>query len=129
MDEEHTLGRTRQRDFAGPAMLRRLNRTEYATTIRDLLGIHIDAAEALPSDGAGGEGFDNAADTLFISPIHAEKYLDAARTALRHAFADTRAKRRILIAQPSSEISPEDAAAPGARQILTAGISPTNQRC
>ena len=33
----------------------------------------------LPADGAGGEGFDNAAETLFLSPIHAEKYLDAAK--------------------------------------------------
>ena len=36
----------------------------------------------LPADGAGGEGFDNAAETLFLSPMHAEKYLEAAREAL-----------------------------------------------
>ncbi len=67
----------------GPPRLRRLNRTEYANTVRDLLGIHIDAGHALPADGAGGEGFDNAAETLFISPIHAEKYLDAAQFRAR----------------------------------------------
>jgi hypothetical protein len=94
----------------GPAPLRRLNRTEYAATLRDLLDIHIDAGQALPADGAGGEGFDNAAETLFISPIHAEKYLEAARTALGYAFSDTRSRRRFLTAEPKEGVTPEDAA-------------------
>ena len=45
--------------------------------MRDLLGIHFNAGQGLPEDSAGGEGFNNAAETLVISPIHAEKYLDA----------------------------------------------------
>ena len=65
----------------GPAPVRRLNRAEYAATVRDLLNMHINAGHALPADGAGGEGFDNAAETLFLSPIHAEKYLEAGETA------------------------------------------------
>ena len=56
----------------GPAPVRRLNRTQYASTIRDLLNLHVDVSGALPADEAGGEGFDNAAETLFLSPIHAE---------------------------------------------------------
>jgi len=36
-----------------PAMLRRLNRAEYSSTIRDLLNIHINAGRGLPADGAG----------------------------------------------------------------------------
>lgn len=99
---------------AGGPMLRRLNRNEYANTVRDLLGIHVNAAYALPIDGAGGEGFDNAAETLFISPIHAEKYLDAARGALSHALKDPRSRSRIMIAEPSDKKSPERAA----REIL-----------
>lgn len=95
---------------AGPARTRRLNQTEYANTIRDLLGIHINAAHALPADGGGGEGFDNAAETLFISPIHAEKYLEAARSALDHALKDPRAVRNILVAKPSDERPPRAAA-------------------
>ncbi len=99
----------------GPARMRRMNRTEYAATIRDLLGVQVDASQGLPADGAGGEGFDNAAETLFISPIHAEKYLDAARSALTYAFADgaTRRRRRsrpFLSIQPSDELTPSDAA-------------------
>ena len=94
----------------GGPMIRRLNRNEYANTVRDLLGIHVDASHALPSDGAGGEGFDNAAETLFISPIHAEKYLEAAREALEHALKDPRSRKTLLVAQPSQEVSPEQAA-------------------
>jgi Protein of unknown function (DUF1587)./Protein of unknown function (DUF1592)./Protein of unknown function (DUF1595)./Protein of unknown function (DUF1588)./Protein of unknown function (DUF1585). len=71
---------------------------------------------ALPADGAGGEGFDNAAETLFLSPIHAEKYLDAARLALEYAAKDPRARAKFLIAQPGAGVSPEQAA----RKILEA---------
>lgn len=94
----------------GGPILRRLNRTEYANTIRDLLGIQLDAGHGLPSDGAGGEGFDNSAETLFISPIHAEKYWEAARDALTHAMSDPRDRRAILVSQPSAEVSPRQAA-------------------
>ena len=95
---------------AGPAVLRRLNRAEYSASVRDLLDIHFDAGEALPSDGSGGEGFDNASETLFISPIHAEKYMDAARVAVEYAFADPRSLRRFLVAEPDEKTSPKVAA-------------------
>lgn len=98
----------------GPPMVRRLNRSEYSASVRHLLDVHFDAGEALPDEGAGGEGFDNAAETLFISPIHAEKYLEAARTAVDYAFADTRSKRRFLIAEPDDEKTPGEAA----REVL-----------
>jgi mono/diheme cytochrome c family protein len=101
---------------AGPAPVRRLNRTQYASTIRDLLNLHIDVSVALPADGAGGEGFDNAAETLFLSPIHAEKYLDAAKLALGYAAKDPRSRARFLIAKPG----PETTAGPAASQILEA---------
>lgn len=94
----------------GPAHVRRLNRNEYAATIRDLLNIHFNAGHALPADGAGGEGFDNAAETLFLSPIHAEKYLEAAKQALEYGAKDPRSRSRFLIAQPSDETTADEAA-------------------
>ena len=94
----------------GAALVRRLNRSEYSASVRHLLDVHFDAGEALPSDGAGGEGFDNAAETLFISPIHAEKYLEAAQSAVGYGFADTRSSRRFLIAQPDENTTPNEAA-------------------
>jgi mono/diheme cytochrome c family protein len=94
----------------GPAPVRRLNRTQYASSIRDLLNLHVDVSGALPADGAGGEGFDNAAETLFLSPIHAEKYLDAAKSALNYAAKDPRSRAKFLIAKPGPDTTPEQAA-------------------
>ena len=70
---------------AGPSPIRRLNRDEYSATLRDLLDMHLDIGHALPADGAGGEGFDNAAETLFLSPLHSEKYMEAAKFAMDFA--------------------------------------------
>ena len=94
----------------GPPQMRRLNRSEYAATLRDLLGIHVDAGQGLPDDGAGGEGFDNARETLFISPIHAEKYLEAARRAIDYAWREPQARQRIVTAEPDEATTPEQAA-------------------
>jgi hypothetical protein len=61
----------------GRITARRLNRTEYRNTIRDLLGVEFQATQEFPTDDSG-EGFDNIADVLTISPLLAEKYLAAA---------------------------------------------------
>lgn len=95
---------------AGPPTLRRLTKQEYSNSIRDLLSIHFDAGHALPQDPAGGEGFSNAAETLTISPIHAEKYLDAAVDALAYASRSEVARDALLVAQPSDSLAPTDAA-------------------
>lgn len=94
----------------GQAPLRRLNRDEYAATIGDLLDIRLDLARFLPVDAAGGEGFDNAAETLFLSPIHSEKYLDAAKFVLQFAATDDRARARFLSVRPGPGVSPDSAA-------------------
>lgn len=98
----------------GPSPLRRLNRDEYSATIRDLFFVHFNAGASLPADGAGGEGFDNAAETLFLSPVHAEKYLDAAKATLDYARADPKARERFLTAEPGPDKTPQQAA----REIL-----------
>ena len=46
-----------QKWFPGHVMSRRLNRAEYANTIRDLLGLDLPGVgDDLPADGAGGRG-------------------------------------------------------------------------
>jgi hypothetical protein len=94
----------------GPAPIRRLNRSQYSNTIRDLLDIQFDAGRGLPEDGAGGEGFDNAAETLFLSPIHAEKYLASAKETVDFAFKNPRTRAAILIARPGAGMAAPDAA-------------------
>jgi mono/diheme cytochrome c family protein len=63
--------------YAGRPILHRLNRTEYANAVRDLLSLDIDAAALLPPDDAAF-GFDNVSDALGVSPALQEHYLDAA---------------------------------------------------
>lgn len=63
-------------EYAAPVAPRRLNRTEYENTVRDLFGRRIEIAESFPVDGSGGEGFDNNAETLFFSPLLTERYLE-----------------------------------------------------
>ena len=66
-----------ERNNPGRYVLHRLNRTEYANAIRDLLGVEIDVTDMLPSDG-GDFGFDNVASALKTSPLLLERYLTAA---------------------------------------------------
>ena len=70
----------------------RLTRTEYGNVIRDLLALpdlpkELDYATLLPADNASS-GFDNLADTLFVSPATMERYLAAARKISRVAVGD-----------------------------------------
>jgi hypothetical protein len=84
----------------GPAVTRRLNRDEYSNTIRDLFDMHLDLARLLPEDGAGGEGFDNAAETLFLSPLHSEKYLEAAKLVTDFAGREFKPRAKVFVARP-----------------------------
>jgi mono/diheme cytochrome c family protein len=67
--------------------LHRLNRTEYANAIRDLLPLDFDVATLLPAD-ASSEGFDNIADALGVSPSLIESYVSAAMKISRRAVGD-----------------------------------------
>jgi hypothetical protein len=71
----------------GRPTLHRLNRTEYANAIRDLLALEIDVAELLPADDIG-YGFDNIGDVLTVSPLLIERYLSAASKISRIAVGD-----------------------------------------
>lgn len=69
---------------SAPVVIRRLNRQEYNNTIRDLLGLDLHLADDFPADDIG-YGFDNVGSALNISPVHVEKYLDAAEQAMDQA--------------------------------------------
>ncbi len=68
----------------GRVTVRRLNRTEYDNTIRDLLGVDFKPSEDFPLDEVG-YGFDNIGDVLSLSPILLEKYLNAAESVVTNA--------------------------------------------
>jgi hypothetical protein len=71
----------------GRYVVHRLNRTEYANAIRDLLALEVDVTELLPSDGANF-GFDNIASALGTSPLLLERYLTAAQRISTMAVGD-----------------------------------------
>jgi len=61
----------------GRVTIRRLNRVEYGHTVRALLGVDYPSEAEFPPDDTGN-GFDNMADVLSMSPLLLEKYLQAA---------------------------------------------------
>ncbi|HPM82421.1 MAG TPA: DUF1592 domain-containing protein [Candidatus Anammoximicrobium sp.] len=69
----------------GRVTMRRLNRTEYRNTIRDLVGVDFDPTEDFPSDDIG-HGFDNIGDVLTMSPVLMERYLAAAEAVMQRTF-------------------------------------------
>jgi mono/diheme cytochrome c family protein len=75
----------------GRKVLHRLNRTEYANAVRDLLGVTVDVADLLPSDG-GDFGFDNIATALTTSPLLLERYLTAGLRIAELAVGDASAE-------------------------------------
>ena len=68
----------------GRVTIRRLNRTEYRNTIRDLMGFDFKADDEFPPDDTG-YGFDNIGDVLSVSPLLLEKYMQAAETIVAGA--------------------------------------------
>src|ERR1700730_9988529 len=71
----------------GPANLHRLNRTEYANAVRDLLGMEIDGTAILPPDEQPF-GVDTNADALSVAPALLDRYLTSAAKIARLAVGD-----------------------------------------
>ncbi len=81
----------------GRVTARRLNRSEYSNTIRDLLSVEFRAEKDFPTDDSG-HGFDNLGDVLTISPVLMEKYIAAAeRIAAGAIGADPLPKKPVAV--------------------------------
>lgn len=75
--ERDIFGVNHDRPDPGRVVLRRLNRFEYANTVRDLAGLDMNVLDDLPADDTG-HGFDTIAAVLTVSPLLLEKYLAVA---------------------------------------------------
>ncbi len=73
--------------YMPPPGLHRLNRTEYANVIHDLLNLEVDPAKYLPSDDST-RGFDNIAGALGLSSTLVEAYVSAAGKISRLAIGE-----------------------------------------
>ena len=89
----------------GPMVVHRLNNREYANTIRELLYLpaSYDPVADFPADERG-DGFDNNSDTLTISPVLIEHYLDAAEKSVRRSFKPVDEDKGVLSAVPAQKI-------------------------
>ena len=79
--ELHEVSLAQQR-AEGRVVVRRLNLTEYETTLRDLLGRHVAVKDLLPPDTTTA-GFDKVSAALDVSSVHLLRYQDAAEKALK----------------------------------------------
>jgi mono/diheme cytochrome c family protein len=77
----------------GHATVRRMNRTEYANAVRDLLALDVDFTKDMPADDTG-YGFDNIADVLSVSPTLMDRYVTVAGKISR--MATGQASRRVI---------------------------------
>jgi hypothetical protein len=69
----------------GRITARRLNRSEYNNTVRDLLGVTFRPADDFPQDDSS-HGFDTIGDVLSLPPLLMEKYMSAAEKIVKVAF-------------------------------------------
>jgi mono/diheme cytochrome c family protein len=72
---------------AGYVPIQRLNRTEYAASVKALVGVDVKEKDVLPQD-IQVEGFDNIAGALRVSPAFLEQYVSAARQISKIAVGD-----------------------------------------
>ncbi len=92
----------------GRVTMRRLNRTEYNNTVRDLTGLDLRLANDFPSDDVGN-GFDNIGDVLSLPPILLEKYLTSAKQIADEVIKNQDATKRVFPRQPSDPNNLEEA--------------------
>ena len=84
---ENTLDSHPEGPKAGYVPVQRLNRTEYAASVKALVGVEVKAQDVLPQD-VQVDGFDNIASALNVSPAFLDQYITAARHVAKLAVGD-----------------------------------------
>lgn len=84
---ESTLDAHPKGPTAGYVPIERLNRSEYATSVKALVGVDVNPKDVLPQD-IQVDGFDNIADALSVSPAFLDQFVSAARHVAKLAVGD-----------------------------------------
>lgn len=84
---EATLDSHPQGPTAGYVPIERLNRSEYAASVKALVGVDVNPKDVLPQD-IQVDGFDNIADALSVSPAFLDQFVSAARHVAKLAVGD-----------------------------------------
>ena len=99
---------------AGYVPVQRLNRTEYAATVKALVDVDVNAKEVLPQD-IQVDGFDNIADALSVSPSFLDQYVAAARHVARIAVGNANPRVSSVTYSITANQSPDNPLPPGTR--------------
>jgi hypothetical protein len=109
---ENTLDNNTKGPKAGFVPVQRLNRTEYAASVKALVGVDVNPREVLPQD-IQVEGFDNIADALSVSPSFLEQYVIAARHVAQQAVGNPNPRVSSVKYPIAANQNPEDPPPPG----------------
>ena len=90
-----SLETARARPAPQNGIVRRLTVAQYRNTLRDLLKLDDDLTEILPPDAISADGFVNNKDTLQLSPLLLETYLEIAEKSLQLSIVDPSSKPKI----------------------------------
>ncbi|HET9218368.1 MAG TPA: DUF1592 domain-containing protein [Terriglobia bacterium] len=101
-----------KRPTAGYVPIQRLNRTEYAASVKALVGVDLNAKDVLPQD-IKVEGFDNIADALSVSPAFLDQYVTAARHVAQLAVGNPNPRVGSVTYKIKENQNPDDPPPPG----------------
>jgi mono/diheme cytochrome c family protein len=115
---ETTLDTTAKGRKAGFVPIQRLNRTEYASAVKALIGVDVNEKDILPQD-VQVEGFDNVAEALTTSPAFLDQYITAARQSAKAGVGDMRPPISSWSFKTAGNQDPELPFPPGIREGTT----------
>ncbi len=111
---ENTLDTHPKGPHSGYVPIQRLNRAEYAATVKALVGVEVNAKEVLPQD-IQVDGFDNIATALSVSPAFLDQYVTAARQVARLAVGSPNPRVSSVKYSIAANQNPEIPLPPGTR--------------
>jgi len=115
---ESTLDSHPKGPKAGYVPIQRLNRTEYAASVKALVGVDVDPKDVLPQD-VQVDGFDNIAAALSVSPAFLDQYVSAARHIAHLAVGEPTPRVANVKYLITTNQEPAIPLAPGLRQGCT----------
>jgi uncharacterized protein DUF1592/uncharacterized protein DUF1588/uncharacterized protein DUF1585/uncharacterized protein DUF1587/uncharacterized protein DUF1595 len=98
---------SRNAHHAGHVPIQRLNRTEYAASVQDLLAVDIDPTQYLPTE-IEVDGFENIAAALSVSPAFLEQYIGVARAVARLAVGEPTPKLASVYFPPPADTDQDE---------------------
>jgi hypothetical protein len=99
---------------SGYVPVERLNRTEYAASVKALVGVEVKEKDVLPQD-IQVDGFDNSAAALNVSPSFLDQYIYAARQIAKLAVGSPNPRVSDVKYAIAAYQNPDDPLPPGTR--------------